>query len=342
VQAQRNREICGTGITSTNPLRNGTYNRYRTGNGVAYYANVDYTTDRSGWFMEAGGRSGKYRTDSGFTRQTDTNYLFLFNRWSSESKPQGKIIRANWRRYTGIDYDWKGRIQGAEFGTGLGLNLQRSTFVNLQFNQDYQKIYEEEFGLKRIPSRPQGTFLGDPTRSTWRQTVSGNFNQNLHKKFTYGAFAGMRRNVFDFFYFDPATGLQDPGPALQLDAEAWGEVKPIDPLRISGSYRKSRMNRNGTAERRFDSDIFSIRSTYQFTRFVFTRFRLDYDSMRRNFAGQMLFGWAPNPGTAFYVGYNDTVNYNGFNPFTGQYESGLNRDSRTFFIRASYLFRKSF
>ena len=49
-----------------------------------------------------------------------------------------------------------------------------------------------------------------------------------------------------------------------------------------------------------------------------------------------------SPGTAFYAGYNDNFNYNGVNPFTGNLENGFERNSRTFFIRASYLFRKSF
>jgi hypothetical protein len=56
----------------------------------------------------------------------------------------------------------------------------------------------------------------------------------------------------------------------------------------------------------------------------------------------MLLGWNPNPGTAFYAGYNDNFNYNGFSPYTGQLEPRFERNSRTFFIRASYLFRKSF
>ena len=63
--------------------------------------------------------------------------------------------------------------------------------------------------------------------------------------------------------------------------------------------------------------------------------------MNDNYAGQLLFGWNPNPGTAFYVGYNDNFNYNGVNPYNGQYEPRFERNSRTFFIRASYLFRKS-
>ena len=121
-----------------------------------------------------------------------------------------------------------------------------------------------------------------------------------------------------------------------------GEYKPIDPLRISLNYTKSRLKRDDTGLLAFDTNIFSMRSTYQFSRFAYVRTRIDYDSLRRNVGGQFLFGWNPNPGTAFYVGYNDNFNYRGFSPITGQFEPGFERNSRTFFIRASYLFRKSF
>jgi hypothetical protein len=53
-------------------------------------------------------------------------------------------------------------------------------------------------------------------------------------------------------------------------------------------------------------------------------------------------GWTPNPGTALYVGYNDDFSYNGFNPYTRLPEPGLHGNGRSFFIKASYLFRKSF
>jgi hypothetical protein len=135
---------------------------------------------------------------------------------------------------------------------------------------------------------------------------------------------------------------QDPQPGKQFDAEVWAEYKPIDPFRISLTYRKSRLVRNDSKLRVFDTDLVTVRSTYSFTRFVFARMRLDYNSTRNNYSGQLLFGWNPNPGTAFYVGYNDNFNYGGFNPFTGNREPGFERNSRTFFIRASYLYRKSF
>jgi hypothetical protein len=58
--------------------------------------------------------------------------------------------------------------------------------------------------------------------------------------------------------------------------------------------------------------------------------------------GQFLLGWTPNPGTSLYVGYNDDSRFNGHNPFTGQYEPGFRRNGRNFFIKMSYLFRRSF
>jgi hypothetical protein len=134
----------------------------------------------------------------------------------------------------------------------------------------------------------------------------------------------------------------DPGTGWQFDANVGFEYKPIDPLRFSLDYTKSRLKRNDNSETSFDTNIFSMRSTYQFSRFVYTRLRLDYDTLSRHVGGQFLFGWNPNPGTAFYVGYNDDFNYNGFSPITGQLEPRFERNSRTFFIRASYLFRKSF
>ncbi len=134
----------------------------------------------------------------------------------------------------------------------------------------------------------------------------------------------------------------DPGTGWQFDANVGFEYKPVDPLRIALDYTKSRLTRNDTGLEAFDTNIFTLRSTYQFTRFVYVRARWDYDTLRANASGQLLFGWNPNPGTAFYIGYNDNFNYRGFSPLTNHAEPGFARNSRTFFIRASYLFRRSF
>jgi hypothetical protein len=92
----------------------------------------------------------------------------------------------------------------------------------------------------------------------------------------------------------------------------------------------------------FDDNIYALRAAYQFTRFIFARARVDYDTLASNVRGQFLLGWTPNPGTAFYVGYNNDLNYNGFSPFTAQLEPGFRRIGQTFFIKMSYLFRHGF
>jgi hypothetical protein len=342
IQAASNRTICGGGTFGGVTVEGSPFNQYRTGNGVGYYFNLDYSQETRGWFFEAGGRSKFYRADSGFTRRTDTNFLFFFNRLSTKSNSKRKIIRAQWNQMGGVDYRWDGKLTAANFETNGNLSLQRNTFLNFSTGAAYERIFEEEFGLKRSPTRPLGTFLGDPTRSTWQHFISANLDQTPTKRLSYGMFLGTIRNAFDFFYFDPTTGLQNPGPGRQFDVQAYINLKPTDPFAVSLSYNKSRLTRNDNRIRSFDSDILSLRSTYYFTRFLFTRLRLDYDGTEKNFAGQALVGWTPSPGTALYAGYNDNLNRNGINPFTGNYEPGFERNSRTFFIRMSYLFRKSF
>ncbi|HEX8247654.1 MAG TPA: DUF5916 domain-containing protein [Pyrinomonadaceae bacterium] len=339
LQAQRNREICGTGSTNQTSSNGATFNNYRTGNGLGYYWNLDYTEKNRGWFVEVGGRSKDYRAESGFTRRVNTNFVFAANRLSTNPKPKEKIIRIDWRQFSGINYDWKGRLQDLNFGTNFNFALQRNTFVSVESGVSLERIFEEEFGLKRSATREFGAFTGAPERSVWQHYASGNLNTTPVKRLSFGMFLG---HIFNAYDFDFGHRPQNPGPGRQFDAEIFGEVRPIDPLRISLSYRKSRLVRNDNNVRTFDSDIIALRSTYQFSRFTFTRFRLDYDSLNQNFSGQALFGWNPSPGTAFYVGYNDNFNYNGFNPFTNNLEPGFQRNERRFFIRASYLFRKSF
>ncbi len=342
-QAQRNRDICG----------GATFNQYRTGNGIGYYANLDYTENNRGWFVEVGGRSRDYRADSGFTRRINNNFIFAINRLSTTSKPKAKIIRIDWRQFSGFNYDFKGRSTDLNFGTNVNIALQRNTFLSFEAGAYYERLFEEEFGLKRSPTR-LGAFAGGGERSTWQSYFSGNINMTPHKRFNYGVYASYTFNQYDFDFgggdryprISPSAlfgdGRLDPGPGKQFFMEIYGEIKPTDPLRMSLSYRKSTLKRNDTGRTAFDSNLVTLRSTYQFTRFIFTRLRLDYDSLSSNFSGQALFGWNPNPGTAFYVGYNDNFNYNGFDPYTGQLEPRFARNSRTFFIRASYLFRKSF
>ncbi|MBK7707485.1 MAG: carbohydrate binding family 9 domain-containing protein [Acidobacteria bacterium] len=340
--------------------------KYRSGNGFGYNWSLDYTTDTRGWYVEASGQSADYRTDAGFTRRTNTNSIFLMNRLSTKSNPKAKLIRVNWNQSARLGYDWMGRSQSGSVGTSLSFSLQGNMSVNTSSGFTYERIFEEEFGAKRTLTRA-GAFFGHSERSAYQPYFNFSVNRSFNKRFSASASMFSIWNSFDYdfgaggqfgrvspaylswlsaYLLDPGSagsspGL-DPGKGLQFNFGFGFEYKPSDPLRVSLSYSKSGLKRNDSGKAAYETDIVSIRSTYQFSRFAYTRLRLDYDSLTRNVSGQMLFGWNPNPGTAFYVGYNENANFNGFSPYSGQLEPRFERNYRTFFVRASYLFRRSY
>jgi hypothetical protein len=57
---------------------------------------------------------------------------------------------------------------------------------------------------------------------------------------------------------------------------------------------------------------------------------VDYDTLTSRVRGQFLLSWTPHPGASLYVGYNDDLNYNGYSPFTNQFERGMRRNQQTF------------
>jgi hypothetical protein len=136
----------------------------------------------------------------------------------------------------------------------------------------------------------------------------------------------------------------DPGPGDQLLIESTVRYQPTTAFQTQLNYTKRRLVRHDTGLVAFDDNLFSSRSVYQFTRDIFARLRVDYSTLNRRIRPQFVLGWTPSPGTALYAGYNDDINYNGYNPFIRQptQEPGFRSNGRTFFIKASYLFKRSF
>jgi hypothetical protein len=340
---------------------------YRNGNGLGYFWSLDYTKDTHGWYAEIFGRTKDYRADSGFTRRTNTNQAFFSYRESTKSRPKATIIRLNFNQFARYTFDWAGRTQYMLGGAGMNGQLQGNVFFGFEAGDQQEHLYEEEFGGLRNglpvgdPNRVVGGFAGAPERKAQQPYLSFNMNKTFNKHFNAYGFAGTIFNSFDYDFgggdryprVSPAylawidggrVGPEpklDPGPGRQIDFNLGFTYKPVDPLTTSLDYTKSKLTRNDTELVAYDTNVFSWKTTYQFTRFTFARVRWDYDTLSTRAAGQFLLGWNPNPGTAFYVGYNDSLRYNGFDPYTGSLQPRFARDQRTFFIRASYLFRKS-
>jgi hypothetical protein len=346
-------------------------NIYRTGNAFAYHARYDVQGRNFGWNYDGQGFSRDYRADVGFTRRTNTNRHGVFMYYNTDQKPKATLIRKHFHILPEINFDWQGRIQSWGHETQTELTFKNQTFAGLGVSFNYERLFEEEFGATRqapalrcfkaeqlqANSLLHCGFAGDDSeRQTMRNNIYGYFGSTPSKKYSVYVFAIHNWGAFDFDFgagskfprvspaalVDPDTAARDPGKGNQLHLESNFAYQPTNALRLTLDYTKDRLVRRDTGRVAYDDNIFTLRGTYQFTRFTFARARIDYDTLAASVRGQFLMGWAPNPGTSFYVGYNDDANYNGFGPFTNRLEPGFRRNGRTFFIKMSYLFRRSF
>ena len=328
---------------------------YRQGNGLGYLG--QYQKSGRHLFMEASafGRTRDFRSDVGFVQRTNINENDYYISWTSTPKQKARFVSWNVESFNQLLYDWQGNLHGGSTGGHAFFNFMKQSFIGGGFDNNYEKDYEDEFGAKRTATHG-GAFFGEPTRATNRKVAFIGGGTTPSKKFSMNLFANFGYGTMDYDFgggpryprvspaaleFGQNVAL-DPGPGHSLDINSNFTYQPTNALRMSLDYTKSRLRRNDTGLVAFDDNIFALRGTYQFTRFIFARARVDYDTLASNVRGQFLLGWTPNPGTALYVGYNDDLNRNGFNPYTGNLEQGFRRNGRTFFVKMSYLIRKSF
>jgi hypothetical protein len=355
---------CDRNFSEAGALALGCFNK----KGFAYSGVYDVTGRHTGWVFQVDGRTRDYQADVGFTRRRNTNSAFYAYRWNTEPNPKATLTSFRIQNFTGVDYDWQGRSQDWFDGTNFDFNFTHQTFVRIGTNFGYDRLLAEEFG---------GRFAGeDQERQARHRTIFFLLETTLSKKYSGFIFVGTQRGQFDFDFgagprfprVNPASvvqrkaqedglcdppegqsappvceeGPQDPGAGKTFDVEAGFTYQPTSALRAQLGYVRNRLTRYDSGLVAFDDNIITLHTTYQFTRFIAARARVDYDTLASNMRGQFLFGWTPNPGTAFYVGYNDDLNRSGFNPYSGNLEPGFRRNGRTFFIKASYLFRRSF
>ena len=328
-------------------------NLYRTGNGFGYIYRL-YSNGRNWKYQFSGsGRTRDYRADVGFTRRVNTNNEAFTIQYVSDPKQKSMLVSWHVLNTTQVNFDWQGRSQFLNTNSQVNFNFARQAYLGLGFQQGYERLFEEEFGPKRNATRG-GTFFGEAERSAPRQIYYGYAGMTPHKAFSFDTEVVYTVGAFDFDFgslpryprvspaalLDPDAPL-DPGTGNELTIYSTFTYKPTDALRLSLNYTKDKLVRHDTKLTAFDDNIFELRGTYQFSRFTFARARVDYDTLAANIRAQFLLGWTPNPGTAFYIGYNDDMNYRGYNPFTDQFEPGFRRNGRSFFIKMSYLFSRS-
>lgn len=351
----------------------------RRENGFIYATDYNMSGRHFGYEYSTVGRTRYYRANVGFNRRTNTNNHNLFVRYNSEPKPKARLI--SWRVYDDVstNFDWQGRSQIFNNESQIQFSFRRQSYLGIGLDKGYERVFEEEFGptRKALGSNCEITntctfWGGDSERSASNWGLYAFGGSSPTKKINFNFFVNQAYGSLDFDFGAgpryprvsiPAVAAraaqaagqcngavvpavcrapQDPGPGAFFNANGGVTYQPSNPLNITLSITKQRLRRDDTHLLAFDENIVSLKTTYQFTRFIFARGRIDYDTLASNVKAQFLFGYTPNPGTAFYVGYNDDLNRNGFSPFSGQLEPGFRRNGRTFFVKMSYLFRKSF
>jgi hypothetical protein len=341
--------------------------QYRTGNGFGYRAYLERTDRNLYMNFVATGRTSDYRTDVGFSNRYNTNYLGAYVQYQTDRDAKRQIIYKRLQNQINVTYDWQGRTQGMQTNTQGMLALQKQIYVGAGWQFGYERIFEHEFGKVRTPTRSGAFFGSDPERSAHRKEIYGFVEASPIKQLFFLTVLSYNWGVLDYDFgtgpkyprvsaaylswqdrcaqvaacTEPAPPL-DPGTGDLLYIESSIRYQPTTALQIQLNYNRRHLTRRDTDRVAFDDNIVSLRSTYQFTRDIFARVRVDYSNVQARLRPQFVLGWAPSPGKALYVGYNDDLNYNGYNRYTGLYEPGLRGNGRSFFIKMSYLFKKSF
>jgi hypothetical protein len=331
------------------PIFAGTRRRHGTGGG--YYAKIERRSRHSLTAVTSSGSSPDYRADLGFTRRVNTNAISVQTAFNSEPRPDARLISWTATNITLAQWDWQGRANFVYVYPQAQLNFRRQTYVRAFAFRDYERLFEEEFGVRRGPGRP-GAFIGSSERST---SWEGFTLQAGSAPGEALAFSVTLSNSWDVFDYDLGAGPKFPrvSPAAVADANApldpgpatshsvGGDVtwRPIDALRTSVEASRNSLVRNDNRLTAYDATLVSWRTTYQFTPFTFLRLRTDWDSASATLRGQYLFGWTPNPGTAVYAGYNDVATIDGVDLHSGAAAPGFRRTARTVFVKVSYLLR---
>ena len=343
-------------------------NSYRTANGFGYRAFLERTDRNLYMNFNAQGRTNLYRTDVGFANRYDTNYIGSFVQYQTDRDAKRSIIYKRIQNNANITYDWKGRSQGLFSNTQGMIALQRQIYIGAGTSQGYERVFEHEFGPARSATNPGAFFGPSSERSTVRNEIYGFLEASPIKQLFFLSVVSHFWGTMDYdlgngpkyprvsapfvarqnacaLLEEPICPLPvpgyDPGPGNMLYLENSIRYQPTTAFQIQASYNRRRLKRNDTGLVAFDENILSIRSTYQFTRNIFARTRIDYSNIQSRIRPQFILGWAPSPGKAIYVGYNDDLNYNFYNRYTGNFEPGLRGNGRSFYIKMSYLFKKS-
>jgi hypothetical protein len=283
----------------------------------------------------------------GFFGRRDTNFNSVFVRHNTTPNPKKKIISRHVHNFSWIGYDFQGRIQNWESENYIEWRLPRNSYFQSRLGTGLRAHSRRGvwcFAQCAMHQRSRsGEALPRGFLRTGRRTLSSQEPFLHRRQFAVQQEDSIQRprglacesSRFGFWGRPPFSTRQSRGAAC------WDSARRSirAPETCSSSAAASRINRQTScacslttsriascertlASSPFDTNIFTLRTTYQFTKFSFARAIVDYNTLNQRVRAQFLYGWTPNPGTAFYAGYNDDLNY-GFNAISSSIIPGI-------------------
>jgi hypothetical protein len=184
----------------------------------------------------------------------------------------------------------------------MDMALTRSTFFNISFNDNMERWADIDFKKKIFVI---------------------NLNSNLTGYFSGGFYFNIGKSIY--------YSVEDPYLGYMRVFTSWFTFRPNSQLKEEIDYTKSTFWRDKGGEQIYDYNIIRSKTTYQFTKRLFLRSILEYNAYRDELTTDILLSYMYNYGTVFFFGYGGL--------FDTDHEMPFRQNSRSFFVKISYLWR---
>jgi len=337
-------------LTVNNPNAQGV----STQQGEASLLQLNYTGRHTFLTTEYDDISPNFCSELGFIPRTDIRELqqIVDYFWRPE---HGRIVDFGPLTRGLLNWNREGRLQDWEADLGFQIDWTQRTTLNVTRSEAYELF-------DNIPFRKHGTLVSISTAPKKWLSFNARFSTGTGE---------------DFF---PALAVA-PEPQLQpflgntKRLSTGFTLRPSSRFRFDETYLFTRLGtRDGSTPAGFapghsifNNHLMRSKLNYQFTKEFSLRLIVDYDATLANpqlidlqtsqgsldggavvptkrLSGDILFTYLLHPGTAVYVGYNDSytdlrLHPTPLPPFVSNLGSPTNSTGRLFFVKVSYLFR---
>jgi hypothetical protein len=279
-----------------------------------------------------------FHTDVGFVQRTDIRNA---NGWVSyRFRPEDSTLMSWGPSFSyKQDLDHTGLLLDRSYYSDMSWSLKPQTSFGVRYQTSVEQLRPQDFDTLTAPQMYDRYSTG-----VWSSV-------GMSEAFSFGGSFNWQERI----NYVPAAG--PPVPANGNTGNFWFTYRPVSNVRLDNSYILDRVLEPATGQSVYDNHIVQSKMNWQFNRELSVRLIAQYNAVLANpsvsslqstkaFNTDFLFSYLLHPGTAIYLGYNtDMAN---IDPLLAtdasgnllRTRSGFMNDSRQFFIKVSYLFRR--